>query len=154
MSESSPPQPQFRQPTKRAHSPHIMDQALSVAPLRKPVQQMEMASRSTPAVNVTHSESRNQSPMGGNKYEFESTPTPSARNSFRNSFLDPAMDPQVRLEEYDWPELEEQFTKRMEAFKAVEEGIWEEWREWGEVFKVSLILCAVVPHGDACSLAS
>lgn len=154
MSESSPPQPQFRQPTKRAHSPHIMDQALSVAPLRKPVQQMEMASRSTPAVNVTHSESRNNSPMGGNKYEFESTPTPSARNSLRNSFIDPAMDPQVRLEEYDWPELEEQFTKRMEAFKAVEEGIWEEWREWGEVFKVSLIFCAVVPHGDACSLAS
>lgn len=49
------------------------------------------------------------------------------------------MDPQVRLEEYDWGELEEQFGKRMEAFKAVEEGIWEEWREWGEVFKVSFL---------------
>ena len=43
------------------------------------------------------------------------------------------MDPQVRLEEYDWEELEEQFTKRMEAFKAVEENIWQEWRDWGEV---------------------
>ena len=43
----------------------------------------------------------------------------------------------MRLEEYDWPELESQFAARMAAFKAVEEGIWEEWREWGEVFKVS-----------------
>lgn len=94
---------------------------------------MEMG-RNTPAVNITQ-DSRNTSPTNINKYEFESTPTPSARNSFRNSFIDPAMDPQVRLEEYDWPELESQFTARMEAFKAVEEGIWEEWREWGEVFK-------------------
>ena len=45
------------------------------------------------------------------------------------------MDPQVRLEEYDWEELEEQFARRMEAFKKAEEGIWMEWREWGEVFK-------------------
>ncbi len=44
------------------------------------------------------------------------------------------MDPSVRLEEYDWADLESQFTKRMEAFRAVEEGIWEEWRGWGEVF--------------------
>ena len=52
----------------------------------------------------------------------------------RNSYVDnPAMDPQVRLEEYDWDELEEQFSKRMEAFKAVEQNIWQEWREWGEV---------------------
>lgn len=49
----------------------------------------------------------------------------------------------MRLEEYDWAELEGQFAKRMEAFKAVEDGIWEEWRAWGEVcasiqFRVSL----------------
>ena len=47
------------------------------------------------------------------------------------------MDPQVRLEEYDWEELEEQFSKRMEAFKAVEENIWQEWRDWGEVRRVA-----------------
>ena len=41
----------------------------------------------------------------------------------------------MRLEEYDWLELEEQFMKRMEAFKAVEDGIWEEWKGWGELFK-------------------
>jgi len=140
-----------------------MDQALSVAPLRKPVthhqqQQaqlgMAMETRSTPAVNVTHaqSQSHNNSPINGNKYEFESTPTPSARNSFRNSFIDPAMDPQVRLEEYDWPELEEQFVKRMEAFKAVEEGIWEEWREWGEVFKVSPFHQMLAKHQCRCAV--
>ena len=44
------------------------------------------------------------------------------------------MDPSVRLEEYDWAELETQFAKRMEAFRTVEEGIWEEWRGWGEIF--------------------
>ena len=44
------------------------------------------------------------------------------------------MDPQVRLEDYDWAELEEQFAKRMEAFRAVEDGIWEEWKGWGELF--------------------
>ena len=55
----------------------------------------------------------------------------------RNSYVDnPAMDPQVRLEEYDWAELEEQFSKRMEAFKAVEQNIWQEWREWGEVSRL------------------
>ena len=40
----------------------------------------------------------------------------------------------MRLEDYDWLDLEDQFAKRMEAFRAVEEGIWEEWRGWGEVF--------------------
>ena len=74
----------------------------------------------------------NNSPKNnGNRYQFDEL-SPSA--SVRNSYVDnPAMDPQVRLEEYDWEELEEQFAKRMEAFKAVEENIWQEWRDWGEV---------------------
>ncbi|KAM0804162.1 hypothetical protein BDR22DRAFT_944577 [Usnea florida] len=44
------------------------------------------------------------------------------------------MDPSVRLEEYDWADLETQFANRMLAFKTVEEGIWDEWRGWGEIF--------------------
>ena len=75
--------------------------------------------------------SRDNSPKSGvNRYQFEQSPVASARNSYVDN---PAMDPQVRLEEYEWAQLEEQFEKRMEAFKAVEDGIWEEWREWGEV---------------------
>ena len=46
---------------------------------------------------------------------------------------DPALDPAVRLEEYEWQELEQQFERRMEAMRVVEEGIWEEWRGWGEI---------------------
>jgi len=69
-------------------------------------------------------------PLNGAKYSFDDSHAPSARTSY----IDPAMDPQVRLEEYDWSELEEQFSKRMDAFKAVEEGIWEEWKGWGELF--------------------
>ena len=45
------------------------------------------------------------------------------------------MDPQVKLEDYDWAELEDQFAKRMEAFRAEEDGIWAEWKGWGEIFK-------------------
>ncbi|KAL2038819.1 hypothetical protein N7G274_008577 [Stereocaulon virgatum] len=77
--------------------------------------------------------SRDNSPKNGvDRYHFEESPVVSARNSYIDN---PAMDPQVRLEEYEWAELEAQFMKRMEAFKAVEDGIWEEWREWGEIFK-------------------
>ena len=136
-------------PGKRTHSPaHIMDQALSVAPLRKPIKDNNpnnssssnlhpsdpRSDASTPTINAPNN-GHNGTPTTANKYEFDTTPTPSARNSYRKSYIDPAMDPSVRLEEYDWPELETQFAARMEAFKAVEEGIWEEWREWGEVFK-------------------
>ncbi|KAG8530827.1 uncharacterized protein KY384_004184 [Bacidia gigantensis] len=76
-----------------------------------------------------------------NKYRFtdedDTTPNPSTRNTMN---LDPGvdsleMDPQVKLENYDWAELEDQFSKRMEAFRAEEDGIWEEWKGWGEVFK-------------------
>ena len=45
------------------------------------------------------------------------------------------MDPQVKLEDYDWGEMEDQFAKRMEAFRAEEDGIWDEWKSWGELFK-------------------
>ena len=45
------------------------------------------------------------------------------------------MDPQVKLENYEWAELEDQFAKRMEAFRAEEDGIWDEWKAWGEIFK-------------------
>ena len=78
----------------------------------------------------------NNSPKNnGNRYQFdELSPTASVRNSYVDN---PAMDPQVRLEGYDWEELEEQFAKRMEAFKAVEENIWQEWRDWGEVRRFS-----------------
>ena len=44
------------------------------------------------------------------------------------------MDPSVRLEVYEWAELETQFARRMEAMRVVEEGVWEEWRGWGEIF--------------------
>ena len=73
---------------------------------------------------------QDNTPKNGNRYQFDQSPSTSVRNSYVDN---PAMDPQVRLEEYDWEELEEQFSKRMEAFKAVEENIWQEWRDWGEV---------------------
>jgi len=77
--------------------------------------------------------------LNATKYTFDNSnsndsPSPSPAPSTRASYIDPAMDPQVRLEDYDWPELEAQFQKRMDAFKAVEEGIWEEWKGWGELF--------------------
>ena len=87
-------------------------------------------------------EQTNNSPKNnnGNRYQFNDDQSPSA--SVRNSYVDnPAMDPQVRLEEYDWEELEEQFSKRMEAFKAVEQNIWQEWREWGEVSRFLSTIC-------------
>ena len=81
----------------------------------------------------TQQHDNNNSPNNnGNRYQFDQSPSTSVRNSYVDN---PAMDPQVRLEEYDWEELEEQFAKRMEAFKAVEENIWQEWRDWGEVSK-------------------
>lgn len=47
---------------------------------------------------------------------------------------DPALDPSVRLENYEWDELTAQFERRMEAMRVVEEGIWDEWRGWGDMF--------------------
>ena len=44
------------------------------------------------------------------------------------------MDPSVRLEEYEWTELESQFARRMDAMRSIEESVWEEWRGWGEIF--------------------
>ena len=83
------------------------------------------------ANNMSAQQQDNNSPKNnGNRYQFDQSPSASVRNSYVDN---PAMDPQVRLEEYDWEELEEQFAKRMEAFKAVEENIWQEWRDWGEV---------------------
>ena len=84
-------------------------------------------------ISLQQQDNNNSSPKNnnGNRYQFDHD---SPCTSVRNSYVDnPAMDPQVRLEEYDWEELEAQFVKRMEAFKAVEENIWQEWREWGEV---------------------
>lgn len=69
--------------------------------------------------------------LNGAKYSFDDSPGPSARSSY----IDPAMDPQVRLEDYDWPDLEEQFIKRMEAFRRDEEAIWDEWKGWAELFR-------------------
>ena len=62
---------------------------------------------------------------------FDETPDVSARTSG----IDLEMDPQVKLENYEWSELEDQFAKRMEAFRAEEDGIWDEWKAWGEIFK-------------------
>ena len=62
---------------------------------------------------------------------FDETPNVSARTSG----IDLEMDPQVKLEHYEWAELEDQFAKRMEAFRAEEDGIWDEWKAWGEIFK-------------------
>ena len=81
------------------------------------------------AAAITESYNSQFNGNSDNKYSFES-PIGSVRNSYVG---DPAMDPQVKLEEYEWKGLEEQFAKRMEGFRAVEEGIWEEWRGWGEV---------------------
>ena len=101
---------------------------------RKPVEDRNLSptSLSTPTTHTNMNNTQDDSNLllNGARYNFESSPAPSSRSSY----IDPAMDPQVRLEEYDWAELEEQFTKRMEAFKAVEEGIWEEWKGWGELF--------------------
>ena len=65
------------------------------------------------------------------KFVDEVSPAPSARSSA----MDLEMDPQVKLENYEWAELEDQFAKRMEAFRAEEDGIWDEWKGWGEIFK-------------------
>ena len=102
---------------------------------RKPVDDRNPSPTTLLSPNPQNNTTNNQDPstmlLNGSRYNFEDSPAP----SIRNSYIDPAMDPQVRLEEYDWNELEEQFTKRMEAFKAVEDGIWEEWKGWGELFK-------------------
>jgi hypothetical protein len=109
------------QPSNSSNPLHIVEQAA-----RKPVNALETTAGATSSMA-----SRDNSPKNGvNRYQFEESPVVSARNSYIDN---PAMDPQVRLEEYEWAELEAQFVKRMEAFKAVEGGIWEEWREWGEV---------------------
>lgn len=109
---------------KRTHSPHIADQAVS----RKPI----TASSKNGSADTTTSSSAGDF----NRYQFEHSPThaPSSLASRMSYTGDLEMDPSVRLEEYDWAELETQFAKRMEAFKAVEEGIWDEWRGWGEIF--------------------
>jgi len=114
----------------KSGSPHIADQTLSPAALsRKPVN-----------ADPGSAGGSNQKNTNGDIYMFENTPTPSARNSV----MDLEMDPQVKLEDYDWAELEEQFAKRMEAFKAEEEGIWEEWKAWGEVRSIELRLLGSV----------
>ncbi|KAF6239881.1 hypothetical protein HO173_002428 [Letharia columbiana] len=105
---------------QRTHSPHIVDQAVP----RKPITASKNGSADSPPPNASASDFA--------RYHFEHSPTATpTRTSYAE---DLAMDPSVRLEEYDWAGLETQFAKRMEAFKAVEEGIWEEWRGWGEVF--------------------
>jgi len=116
---------------QRSRSPHIIDQAMAPPPLqRKPVEDRNPS----PTSLLSPSANNNQDPstmlLNGSEYNFDESPNPSVRNSY----IDPAMDPSVRLEEYDWAELEEQFTRRMEDFKAVEDGIWEEWKGWGELF--------------------
>lgn len=136
--DSIPPQRELRQlifQRSMLHNPPTTTlpirsaNASTAEVLRKPVNGNSSGiSIDNMAVEQTHN-----SPKNGNRYQFtDDQLSPSA--SVRNSYVDnPAMDPQVRLEEYDWEELEEQFSKRMEAFKAVEQNIWQEWREWGEV---------------------
>lgn len=113
---------------QRARSPHhIIHQAMAPAPLqRKPVDDQHTLSPTSALTNHDPSSMM----LNGAKYSFDDSPN----RSQRTSYIDPAMDPQVRLEEYDWAELEDQFTKRMEAFRAVEEGIMEDWKAWGELF--------------------
>ena len=103
-------------PTKRSNSPHhIASQALAPSVSRKPVD------------SNNHHGNKNE-----NMYKFDDvSPAPSARSSA----IDLEMDPQVKLENYEWSELEDQFAKRMEAFRAEEDGIWDEWKGWGEIFK-------------------
>lgn len=113
-------QANFHTSPQRNHSPHIIDQAVS----RKPVK--------NGSGDSTHSTPTNASASDFNRYQFEHSPTHTPTRLSYSGDLE--MDPSVRLEEYDWAELETQFTKRMEAFKTVEEGIWEEWRGWGEIF--------------------
>ena len=116
-------QANFHASSQRTHSPHIVDQAVS----RKPITASKNGSGDS-----THSTPTNASASDFNRYQFEHSPT---HTPTRMSYAgDLEMDPSVRLEEYDWAELESQFSKRMEAFKTVEEGIWEEWRGWGEIF--------------------
>ncbi|CAF9925728.1 hypothetical protein IMSHALPRED_006770 [Imshaugia aleurites] len=111
----------FHTSPQRTHSPHIVDQAVS----RKPITASKNGSADSSAANPA-------SASDFNRYQFETSPSHSpVRTSFAG---DLEMDPSVRLEEYDWPELEAQFAKRMEAFRTVEEGIWEEWKGWGEIF--------------------
>ena len=114
-------------PNKRPESPHIAHQALSPssAVSRKPLD--------TSAYNAQGGRDRNNSNESA-KFQFDDvTPSPSAHASMMPTELE--LDPQVKLEDYDWAGLEDQFEKRMQAFKAEEDGIWEEWRGWNEIFK-------------------
>ena len=121
-----PAQASFHPSPQRTHSPHVIDQAVS----RKPV----TAGSKPGSGDSTHRAPTPASASDFSRYQFEHSPTraPPTRTSSYAGALE--MDPSVRLEEYDWADLETQFAKRMEAFRTVEEGIWEEWRGWGEVF--------------------
>ena len=140
-------------PTARTASPHVADLAMAPAPLGTRKLGAGSASNSpTPysRENNNNNRSASTSPSDDRKrYQFDApndddvaTPTQSgaaaaAAASSRPQSVwmdDPAMDPAVRLEEYEWAELEAQFERRMEAMRAVEEGVWEEWRGWGEIF--------------------
>ncbi|CAF9943632.1 MAG: hypothetical protein ALECFALPRED_000810 [Alectoria fallacina] len=116
-------QANFHTSSQRTHSPHIIDQAVSRKPLTVSKNGSADSSHSTPTP---------ASASDFNRYQFEHSPTHTPTRMSDTGDLE--MDPSVRLEEYDWAELETQFGKRMEAFKTVEEGIWEEWRGWGEIF--------------------
>ena len=140
--------------SQRTHSPHIADQAMAPAPLRKPLRGGgdHSATSSPTPYHPANNPSVTTSPQsdkasGNNRYQFDNNGTaidlsdalsPSGgngTNSARQSAWidDPALDPSVRLEEYEWAELSQQFERRMEAMRVVEEGIWEEWRGWGEI---------------------
>ena len=123
---------------QRTRSPSLPIRSANTAEvIRKPV------NGTGSGIDMAAAEQTNSPKNTGNRYQFNDDQSPSA--SVRNSYVDnPAMDPQVRLEEYDWDELEEQFSKRMEAFKAVEQNIWQEWREWGEVSSRFFLL--TTPH--------
>ncbi|KAL9103289.1 MAG: hypothetical protein Q9163_001667 [Psora crenata] len=115
-------------PPKRAQSPIVANQALNPAVSRKAV---ESRGRKDSGDKMNKSSSSSNNGNSEQKYQFDQTPDPSAHNSA----MELQIDPQVKLDDYDWAELEEQFTKRMEAFRAEEDGIWEEWKGWGEIFE-------------------
>ncbi|KAL9130064.1 MAG: hypothetical protein Q9217_001668 [Psora testacea] len=105
--------------SKRGQSPHLANPAVSPAVSRKPVESSRQ--------QQNHSDDNSTQ-----KYNFHQTPSPSTQNSTMDLL---EMDPQVKLEDYDWDGLEDQFAKRMEAFRAEEDEIWQEWQGWGEIFK-------------------
>lgn len=68
------------------------------------------------------------------RYQFGDDSATSA-----NGDNDPTLESAIKLEAYQWGGLERDFKDAMEGCRGVEDGLWQEWRGWGEVRFISLL---------------